>query len=77
MIDLEHLEKKLEALQKKLAANKESKDEAKVEINKAVHDATNVLKRQMQAITTLCAMHMRYSGMLEGLTYARIGLLEG
>ena len=77
MIDLEHLEKKLEALQKKLAANKESKDEAKVEINKAVHDATNVLKRQMQAITTLCAMHMRYNGMMEGLTYARIGLLEG
>ena len=77
MIDLEHLEKKLEALQKKLASTKDSKDEAKAEINRAVHEAANVLKRQMQAITTLCAMHMRYSGMMEGLTYARIGLLEG
>lgn len=34
MIDLEHLEKKLEALQKKLASAKDSKDEAKAEINR-------------------------------------------
>ncbi len=77
IVDLEHLEKKLEAFQKKLASSKDNKDEAKAETNKAIHEASNVLKRQMQAITTLCAMHMRYSGMLEGLTYARIGMLEG
>lgn len=77
LADIEHLNKRLESFQKKLQESKDNKDEAKAETNKAIHEAAGVLKRQVQAITTLCAMHMRYSGAFEGLTYARIGLLEG
>ena len=74
--DLERLNEKLTKFQTKLNTEKNSSDEASAEANKALHDATKALKRQVQAINTLCMMHMQYYNMFGALLTARNGLLE-